>query len=554
MTRQCVIVTSSGLCEYIVEEDPVYPYAAPSGYSLAPDNTGEVGDTWNGSVWVAGSSPPALPPEGDAFALGSSASLSLKANNTDFAQLTNGGQLIVSPLTSNNSIPVGIGLEAGLQVNQVGSQGSLSVLRYSNDALASYIVLGKGREATVKASDEDVAALQSGDYIGRLVWVGSTGAGAALSFIGESAQIAGIAAAAFSGTSTPGHLAFLTTAASSVTPTEHMRLSSDGYLGIGIAAPTAKLHVNNTASINALLIEDDTSPDSSPTVIDAAGRFVTGHTAAISGLAGSSGSSGTPQSQTIGTSAVSQTDSIWSFTANAVGPALYGFKSRNATAGSHTAVSSGDVALAIVGAVSDGSAFQRIGQINFEADAAAAASDTPGRLRVLLTPDGSATPAEVLRIDNTGAMYLGGVGASASKLNLLSGTSGGSGFSVGLSIETQVTSGSPVASDGTGVNFYCSSAAGHGELMGRLGFLWNDVTSGSEDADFVVQTEAAGASPAEVFRVSSTGQIVVTTGARVANGAVATTLTSVGPTGASTTVQGWLKIKVGGTDRYVPYW
>jgi hypothetical protein len=42
--------------------------------------------------------------------------------------------------------------------------------------------------------------------------------------------------------------------------------------------------------------------------------------------------------------------------------------------------------------------------------------------------------------------------------------------------------------------------------------------------------------------------------AAVANGSVATTLTSVGPTGASTTVQGWLEFDVDGTTRYIPYW
>lgn len=44
-----------------------------------------------------------------------------------------------------------------------------------------------------------------------------------------------------------------------------------------------------------------------------------------------------------------------------------------------------------------------------------------------------------------------------------------------------------------------------------------------------------------------------TSGSFAANGSVAVTLTSVGPTGASTTVQEWLKIKnAGGTTRYIP--
>lgn len=41
----------------------------------------------------------------------------------------------------------------------------------------------------------------------------------------------------------------------------------------------------------------------------------------------------------------------------------------------------------------------------------------------------------------------------------------------------------------------------------------------------------------------------------VANGVVACVLTAnSGPTGAQTAIQGWLKINVGGTNRYVPFW
>lgn len=40
----------------------------------------------------------------------------------------------------------------------------------------------------------------------------------------------------------------------------------------------------------------------------------------------------------------------------------------------------------------------------------------------------------------------------------------------------------------------------------------------------------------------------------VNNGSVATSLGSVGPLGASTTVQGWLQIDIGGVVRYIPFW
>lgn len=52
----------------------------------------------------------------------------------------------------------------------------------------------------------------------------------------------------------------------------------------------------------------------------------------------------------------------------------------------------------------------------------------------------------------------------------------------------------------------------------------------------------------------ATGKTVrITNGA--ANGSVATTLGSVGPTGATAgNPQGWMRISVNGTDRYIPYW
>lgn len=41
----------------------------------------------------------------------------------------------------------------------------------------------------------------------------------------------------------------------------------------------------------------------------------------------------------------------------------------------------------------------------------------------------------------------------------------------------------------------------------------------------------------------------------VANGAVATTLGSVGPTGSTAgNPQGWIEITVAGTNRYIPFW
>jgi len=53
---------------------------------------------------------------------------------------------------------------------------------------------------------------------------------------------------------------------------------SNNLIGIGITAPTAKLHVNNTGESNSLLIEDSTNPDATPFVINNAGNVGIGTT------------------------------------------------------------------------------------------------------------------------------------------------------------------------------------------------------------------------------------------------------------------------------------
>jgi hypothetical protein len=54
--------------------------------------------------------------------------------------------------------------------------------------------------------------------------------------------------------------------------TSLLRITGSGEVGIGITAPTAKLHINNTTPSASFLVEDSTNPDSTPFVIDNAGN------------------------------------------------------------------------------------------------------------------------------------------------------------------------------------------------------------------------------------------------------------------------------------------
>ena len=55
-------------------------------------------------------------------------------------------------------------------------------------------------------------------------------------------------------------------------------------------------------------------------------------------------------------------------------------------------------------------------------------------------------------------------------------------------------------------------------------------------------------------RIPEVGRAEVQLTAPVPNGTVATTMSSVGPTGASTSIQGWIPIRVDGMTRFVPFW
>jgi len=55
-------------------------------------------------------------------------------------------------------------------------------------------------------------------------------------------------------------------------------------------------------------------------------------------------------------------------------------------------------------------------------------------------------------------------------------------------------------------------------------------------------------------RVMTSGFVPVRPVAPVANGTVACVLSGVGPTGSQSAIQGWLRVNINGTDRFIPYW
>lgn len=105
--------------------------------------------------------------------------------------------------------------------------------------------------------------------------------------------------------------------------------------------------------------------------------------------------------QVNGTTAATAGAHVAMFSADAVGSDLVFAKSRNATIGSHTIVQSGDALGAITAYGSNGTTFDPAAQILFQSDGTpGAATDMPGRIVFLTTPNASATPTEAMRINS----------------------------------------------------------------------------------------------------------------------------------------------------------
>ena len=113
----------------------------------------------------------------------------------------------------------------------------------------------------------------------------------------------------------------------------------------------------------------------------------------------------------------------WSADAN--GPTIDFYKSRNATVGSATVVQSGDVVGRLRFLGNDGANSRTAAQITAEVDGTPGTNDMPGRLVFSTVPDGSTTVTERLRIKSDGTIQTNGaLDIKIADGNLIIGTAG----------------------------------------------------------------------------------------------------------------------------------
>jgi hypothetical protein len=135
--------------------------------------------------------------------------------------------------------------------------------------------------------------------------------------------------------------------------------------------------------------------------LDASGRLLVGTTTAVTQ------SAVTPRMQLSGVDNNTSSFSASQYNNSTASPILFLNKSRGASAGSYTAVSSGDFLGRLFFTGADGTAFIQAASIAAQVDGTPGTNDMPGRLVFSTTADGASTPTERLRITSAGNVGIG---------------------------------------------------------------------------------------------------------------------------------------------------
>jgi hypothetical protein len=163
--------------------------------------------------------------------------ISLATSNTERVRIDSSGRLLVGASTSVDDT---FGASS-IQVSTTGGNAA-SFSRYSADSFTPIAYFRKSRGAL-----NTQGLVSSGDSIGALIFTGSDGTG----FIQGATILAQVDGTP--GTNDmPGRLVFSTTADGAASPTERMRITSAGNVGIGTTSPTTTLDVNGDVKLASL--------------------------------------------------------------------------------------------------------------------------------------------------------------------------------------------------------------------------------------------------------------------------------------------------------------
>ena len=318
------------------------------------------------------------------------------------------------------------------------------------------ICLARSRGTTIGA----VTLVANGDTLGVLEFSGADGTDFGTTAATIKCEVDGTPGA----NDMPGRLVFSTTADGAASPTERLRITAAGNVGIGTTSPAALLDVykgsgssyvdsillsnslgnganqgiawgsatnisgrikglDDSASGTHLIFENRTGGPSTTTTerarIDSSGRLLVGTSTARSIATQSLAIQNEGTSfGTTGFSTCRNSNDIY-------GSYIHFGKTRGASVGSNTLVSSGDDLGGLIFGGGDGTDVDsQAAYILCQVDGTPGANDMPGRLIFSTTADGASSPTERMRItsggyikaSNTGTYTDGGGGSRATNL------------------------------------------------------------------------------------------------------------------------------------------
>jgi hypothetical protein len=208
-----------------------------------------------------------------------------------------------------------------------------------------------------------------------------------------------------------------------------------GETTISVSSASDALRITQTGSGKALLVEDSANPDATPFVIDSGGNVIKGNDTAVLYSSGVN-----PQIQLNIAGAGTMGISRWS--ANTANNALVFLKSRGATIGDFTSVTSGDNLGSVNFYGTDGTAGILAARIESAVDGTPGLNDMPGRLVFSTTADGASTPTERMRINSAGSVGIGASYLTGYNLRIektLTGSTSASGIAQDSTIQSDVT-------------------------------------------------------------------------------------------------------------------
>jgi hypothetical protein len=174
---------------------------------------------------------------------------SISGNQTTFEtagdermRLDSSGRLLIGTATTDDYD----GFNSSLQVSGTsGDASSITISRFSADNSNPTLVLAKSRNGTVAGN----TVLQANDICGAIQFQGNDGGG-----FHQSASIMSKIESGIGSDDVPGNLIFSTNGGSTGV-TEHMRLGSNGVLGIGTASPRDQTGIHISKSGGETKIE-----------------------------------------------------------------------------------------------------------------------------------------------------------------------------------------------------------------------------------------------------------------------------------------------------------